>query len=742
MAKTNFLLGKGERLTTNIEGIQGGGPKHHPYSFDEAKERVSTMLSETTSQVDQLPEDACPDDQTVISITLNPEYIAKSYYPQQLLNDVGAQVVGSKPRKVLPLRKSKGREPEEEITTEFFVKTSRSALRNWSNNIISWDGTTNSQNGIKTIEKLEPIYPSEKVIGDLPDDKLGLFEVVLHMNELEAVTGMLSVFENFLKNREYSFQIGKRFFVKGLCFLELRVDVDSIYEIAEFSLVRLIRQMPNLRMYIPPTRNAEPIPFQTDLSRLTAVDNETKAAIFDAGIPPSHAITAWSTPYEFPDMEEASESYLSHGVGVTSAFLFGHISPTNDLPRPYCNIDHYRVVDESSETDNNDDLYDVLARIENVLQNGEYDFINLSLGPELPIDDNDVHSWTAVLDDLLERTDTLATIAVGNNGEKNYLEGFDRIQVPADCVNAISVGACDSPHEEWNRAPYSAIGPGRSPGLIKPDLMEFGGILERPYLVFSPDNTPSITQQIGTSFSAPSVLRLAAGVRAHFGDNLSNLAIKTLLIHTSETNEQSMTEIGWGRVARNLEEIVVCEDNEIRVVYQGNISPSKYIRADIPLPEEDLEGMVDISATICFASQTDPHHPSNYTQAGLEITFRPDATRFSRPKQVHPDSQTFFSKSPAGISSETELRRDGMKWENCLHAKKRKNGKTLYKPCFDIHYNARLESRDFRPNSVLNYALVITIKAKKDVDLYNQIVREYATRLEAIQPVLEIPIQN
>ncbi|WP_139157512.1 hypothetical protein, partial [Enterobacter hormaechei] len=69
---------------------------------------------------------------------------------------------------------------------------------------------------------------------------------------------------------------------------------------------------------------------------------------------------------------------------------------------------------------------------------------NLSLGPNLPIEDSEVHAWTSVIDDLLSDGETLMTIAVGNNGEMDKESGNARIQVPADSVNGLSIGAANS----------------------------------------------------------------------------------------------------------------------------------------------------------------------------------------------------------------------------------------------------------------------------------------------------------
>ena len=94
MPNQNFLLGRGERLTENVTVRSGGGPKLAPYTFDEARGRLTPMLGRAVRALDELPDDACPRDQAVLSITLNPEYIAKSYFPMELLRDVGMDVVG------------------------------------------------------------------------------------------------------------------------------------------------------------------------------------------------------------------------------------------------------------------------------------------------------------------------------------------------------------------------------------------------------------------------------------------------------------------------------------------------------------------------------------------------------------------------------------------------------------------------------------------------------------------------
>ena len=738
MAKQNFLLGRGERLTTDIIIKSGGGPKEAPYTFGEARVRLAPMAANAASKIDSLPDSACPRDEAVISLTLNPEYIAKSYFPTDLLRDVGIEVIGSRPKKMTPEKRSRGRETVETVTTELFAKGPRSSIRAWSQNLPTWRADRPSAGALISIEEISAPVPQNKIKGQLPEKGRFALEAVLHASELELY--LIQAFVSYLDRQEIDASFGRRFFAKGLCFLEIDAPVERASDIATFTAVRALRQMPELRVLRPTVRSAAIPTTALKLPEGPPISSDVRVAIFDGGVPAEHPLTEWVIPHELPGMALATAEFQSHGVGVSSAALFGHIDPREPLPRPYSYIDHYRVLDDSPGQ-NPHELYEVLERIEGVLGSQDYDFVNLSLGPHLPIEDDDVHAWTAVLDDRLSRVSTLAMVAVGNGGEGDTILGLDRVQVPSDCVNALAIGACDTPEDNWKRAPYSSKGPGRSPGLVKPDLVDFGGEFSRPFVVVASDMQPALTTTGGTSFATPSVMRLGTGVRAHFGPSINHLAIRTLLVHTCERSDEDYTEVGWGRVARTLDDVILCDDDTVRVVYQGEISPAKYIRAPIPIPVGPLQGNVSITATICYKSQTDPHHPGNYTRAGLEVTFRPHDEKFSRDNQVHPDSAGFFGSALPG-ATEDELRSDAWKWENCLHATRRKRGNSLQNPCFDIHYNARLEGRNFAPPENLNYAMVVTVHAKGVADLYDQVVRQYSTRIEPLRPVMEVPIRT
>jgi len=121
----------------------------------------------------------------------------------------------------------------------------------------------------------------------------------------------------------------------------------------------------------------------------------------------------------------------------------------------------------------------------------------------------------------------------------------------------------------------------------------------------------------------PAALRLGLGVRTCLGDVIKPLANKALLIHCAHDHHGKRDEHGWGCIPHNLDELIICPDGTARILYQGELRPGKYVRAQIPVPAEGMTGMVTIRATFCYTTRTDPEDPGNYTRSGLVVVFRP-----------------------------------------------------------------------------------------------------------------------
>ncbi len=656
----NFLIGYGERLASDMAAPVAGAPKKHPYTFAEARQRLAPKVKDTAKTLDELPDEACPHDKAVALLTLHPTYLAKSYFPADLLKTYGLETIGSRSREISPDKWTKKKPPESAVTSELYVAGTRRHFRALAAGI---DRLSEAAEGADDLIKIEDFraQPSDEKLKPLRSgEQEPLLEVVLHAQPVREDAFILDGFEAYLEKFGVKLNLDKRrFFAEGLCFMPLRVPREIAGEIVKYSFLRVAREMPRLRQFRPVAR-ATPgfAPFTCHLPTQGPLDQDLRVAVFDGGVRADAKLDLWVSRKPTKNIGAPVREFENHGTAVTSALLFGPLQDGVIADRPYTSVDHYRVLDVDTLKDDQQELYSVLERIQDVLESRpKYDFINLSLGPDLPIEDNDVHAWTAVLDQLFADGQTLPAIAVGNSGELDWPSGNARIQTPADCVNALSVGGCDRVGAGWKRAAYSSIGPGRSPGIMKPDGVAFGGSSREPYWVLNAEKPGAAMPITGTSFAAPAALRTAIGVKAHFGKLLTPLATKALLLHRAEDGGHDKAEVGWGRIPQDLNEIVLTDEYAAHIVYQGELRPASWVRMQIPIPIDPMSGMVDITATFCFATPTDPQDPLNYTRSGLEVRFRPHDQKRKDPGQLHPDSSFFFQAKDVSVE-EAGLRAD------------------------------------------------------------------------------------
>ena len=749
--RRNFLLGYGERLVRDIPPPPLVAEKVHPYELAEAKSVLVPQALAVAEALSQLPELACPEDRAVALLTLHPTYLAKSYYPSRLLRYLGLEAVGSRGREVEPRKHTGATGPGLQPTAELFIAGERAQFRKLSSLIDQIQEDSPVAGELIRIEELRAISLAERVrpLMSVKDDIL--LEVVLHARP-EDDDYVVDGFRAFAEASGLDPQLDRRIYAGGLCFLPLRTQRQRVNDLARFSFLRVVREMPRIRQLypsavaprheVPGEPEGEPV---TLLPELAAADSAVRVAIFDGGLPTGSPLRRWVRPRALPGTGDMAPELARHGSAVASALLFGPLEPGAPASQPYCNVDLWQVLDINTGIDAQDQLLTVLTRIRDILLSNRYEYINISIGPDLPIEDDEVHAWTAVLDEVIADLSILATIAVGNGGEGDRTCGNDRIQPPGDCVNGVSVAATGSRGPLWRRAPYSSRGPGRRPGVNKPDLSTFGGCQEEPFYVIAADGaSPTILcePQMGTSLAAPAALRLGLGVRTAFGDVLSPVAIKALMIHGCDDGNEEREDCGWGQLPDDIDALVLTADDSARIVYQGVLGPSSWVRMPIPMPTDGLTGRIGIRATFCYMTHTDPEDPVAYTRSGLEVTFRPHAGKFTTPKSRNPESKTFFSLKQY-FANEWQRRRDSHKWETALHHEQRFNASTLLDPVFDVHYNARVHGAH-RPGQSrpIIYALVVTVHAPRDPRFYNRVVQRYRTRLEPLQPVLRIPLRT
>ena len=100
---TRYLIGRAELLTYPIEAPKKKpGSKAHPYTFSDARQVLLPAIESANTVFQTLPAKACVDDLAVASLVLHPAYLAKSFFPKLLLDQVGLSSVGSRTRRIKP----------------------------------------------------------------------------------------------------------------------------------------------------------------------------------------------------------------------------------------------------------------------------------------------------------------------------------------------------------------------------------------------------------------------------------------------------------------------------------------------------------------------------------------------------------------------------------------------------------------------------------------------------------------
>jgi hypothetical protein len=737
--RRNLLIGRGEQLLQDGVWPSSGRTKPEPYSLEQQRSLFVPVLDRLASLARETQPTLTPRGEVAAKLTIHPQFLAKSYFPASLLNSSGLRLIGSRAAEVIPRRMVRNAEPKEMPTATLIVAGTERDFTRASSLLQTADLPAVLISQFNRLERVEPFAAADRKRGlDLAHfDQWA--ETVLHASFQDR--DVVDAFVDRVRELGGEVDRDRARTVGGLTFLPLRIENSAASElirgIEEFTHLRAIRNMPLLgedpvdlesRM----TRSVEPAP---PLPTAPAIDETLRAVIFDGGCTPG--LLPWVNSIDAPGVPATTPNNLVHGESVSSAFLFGSIdSAQTTVPRPYCNVDHVRVL-PSTATDLR--VGDVIDRIINTLTEardaGEpYTLANLSLGPRMPIVDDDPHEWTVRLDDFLSLGDLFMTVAVGNDGTQG--PDLGRIQPPADAVNGFAVAASDGYHARAVRAPYSCLGPGRSPGLVKPDAAAFGGAPGTPFRVVDA-RAGTIESRLGTSYAAPLALRLAAGVRASVEEDIQPIMLHALLVSRAQWNARlhDQTEVGWGILPESVEDILFSPADEVVVMYQGLIAKGHPIRAAVPLPSGLVaSGRIRIGATFAYRAPIDPAHPVNYTRSGLEVRFQPDGV----------NSSSFFSGTD--FDAEQTLRRDALKWETCRHKEKRFDSATLTNPSFLIRYQGREEGgedgdtvrdpvtgRPLPPEeqpSALPFALVVRIRVPDVTDLAEHVLQQFTVLAE------------
>ena len=747
----HLIIGNGEIYAEPVSKAVGGGQKTMPRDYPDAKRRIIAALESLTEEIESKDEVFL--EQKIICIRLEPKFEAKSYVPYSVVHAMGngeAELVGG--------RKYTIHEDEEDIYAKlYFVRTTDNGIRELRENLLSGarDKIDQWKQQIQSINTINLLKPEEKAMGFDNKWTSGTVEFVLHPLPDNTEKELCEFFSKSGISRENA---RVKTYEDGITFVSADCSVDNLRRIETYNPLRAAHPLGVIAL--SPIRSIAGSSCPSVYK--TAQKPSIHIGMFDGGVDDTHPLLKGYVNSIEGTPEPELNSLVMHGTGVCSAILYGSLSGkcgTDILDAPCVSINSYRVLPLADKKDY--DLYEVIDLIENVVPFAtDTKLYNLSMGPDGAIIDDSISRFTYALDKLSyevpqNATNPLFVVAVGNDGD--LPPSFNRIQSPSDIVNGLGVGAYTFNHcGKKIPAQYSCIGPGREGAKTKPDIIDFGGSFDHPFIIPSLDHY-SLSGTAGTSFSAPMVtgkigklMAMSNSVSPHLG--------RALLIHNAIVDEAvSKDTQGFGFCTDAISDVLECTDNQVTIMYSGVISPSQYLQLPVFAPRiNEMRGTTQISWTIATVVPPYSNDPDAYTNNCIEDVFSPHSMLYSFTKRGAPSHkinlldaskiplvkdliERGYKQSSAPVShpakaswDEKDLRAKDMKWDTVIHKKVSMRNSSLFNPSLTLH----ALGRNGAENNDIRYFVVVTISAP------NYQGRLYDSILQTYQSLSPIEVRN
>ena len=401
---------------------------------------------------------------------------------------------------------------------------------------------------------------------------------------------------------------------------------------------------------------------------------------------------------EQPGKIELKPNDYDHGTMVTSIIVDG---PTLN-PRLEDNCGRFQVRHFGVAKDGRNNSSSIMRAIKRIVsENKDIKVWNLSLGSELEINKNFISPEAAVLDKIQFENDVVFIVS-GTNKRDDDISN-KRLGAPADSINSIVVNSVDF---EQTPALYSRTGPVLS-FFNKPDVSYYGGTDDDRIVVYASYGKKA---SYGTSFAAPWITRKMAFLIYKMG--LTKEVAKALLIDSAagwKKNAYNSETIGYGVVPKKIDNIIQCENDEIRFVISEVSELFDTYNYNIPIPVYQESQPFIAKAILCYFPKCSRNQGVDYTDTELDLHFGRIKGKGikSIDNNLQNDEGKYFLK-------EGRARKLYRKWDNIkLIGEELKDSPRSRKVYDDGRWGISLKTKERLLGNAgkgLNFGLVITLK--------------------------------
>lgn len=434
--------------------------------------------------------------------------------------------------------------------------------------------------------------------------------------------------------------------------------VDGLAEIDEIASLDVVPQAPDV------LTGALDLSVD-DLPSLESPDDGAPlVALIDSGVVGGHPLIGpalYEAAAAIPDLDDGADAH-GHGTAVAGVLLHGAAEDwlvTGVLPRPFARLLSLRVLDDQNHFPRDVLWENAVAEAIRRAADAGARVINLSIGdPTSPLTRRRATPVAATLDGLARELGVVIVVPTGNvppadftsnddAGANRYLEeSLSKPEAalidPAPTALGLTVGGTGqgwaAPKvgdvilgREGEPSCISRRGPGVARGL-KPELVAPSGTMAwSPTLGFverhaalgrilcSHDPTALFRQDIGTSFAAPIVARVASAVLAE-NPQITGPLTRALVLQSARSIDVDEHRLPQGKpaaIARyrvhclghgeaRLREAVGSSSDRVVLVAEGRIPVDTVVIYEVPLPDSFFSsgGIRRLTLSLCFSPLT------------------------------------------------------------------------------------------------------------------------------------------
>lgn len=425
-----------------------------------------------------------------------------------------------------------------------------------------------------------------------------------------------------------------------------------------------------------------------------------------------------------------------HGTSVSSLIVDGpHLNPRLEDGCGRFRVRHFGIASFGPTSS-----FSILKRIRQVVaDNRDIKVWNLSLGSNLEISENFISPVGAEIDRIQKAYGVVFVIAGTNMPDDGTAHANMKVGAPADSLNAVVVNAVDF---EGRPASYTRVGPVLS-FFHKPDVCFYGGdgYNSRTGICVCPGVGKKYTS--GTSYAAPWIARKLAYLIEIMG--LPIEVAKGLIVDSAarwgvQTDEQ-MNRGGFGMVPISINEVLKCDEKEIKFVITGTADEYETHTYEIPVPMANGAHPYYAKATLVYFPDCDRNQGVDYTITEMDIYFGRAALKNGRPAIISINRNTQDNEEECGPYEES-ARKLFRKWDNVKHIAEELNPRARpKKSTVSQMWGLKILTKDRRPSGIrdkVKFGVIITLRAMDNKNRYNDFVDLCQMHHWIVNPVVPV----